>query len=149
MQLSRHGRRHEIAWRLNSVAIHLVRRSRLADQALGVPPGQLSALSVLVFGGERTIAALAATENVTSPTMTRIVDGLERTGLARRTAHPDDRRASIVQATAKGRRLMERGRRRRVEVLAGLLEGMSGADLAAVDRATTALARAMADVQLL
>ena len=144
MQLSAKNRRHEIAWQLNSVAIHLVRRARLADQALGVPPGQLSALSVLVFGGSRTIAELAEAESVTSPTMTRIVDGLERAGLARRDAHPGDRRSSIVGATAKGRRLMERGRRRRVEVLAELLEELSREELTAVERATAALARSMA-----
>ena len=76
----------ELATRLNSVSIHLVRRARTADTASGVPPGQLSALSVLVFGGERTIAQLAEAEHVTSPTMTRIVDvhfpGLKKALLA-------------------------------------------------------------------
>src|SRR3954452_22868690 len=99
----------EVAFHLNSVAIHLVRRARSADQRLGVPPGQLSALSVLVFGGERTVAELAHAEQVTSPTMTRVVDGLEREGLAQRHPHPDDRRATIVRATRKGHRVMERG----------------------------------------
>ena len=56
----------ELATRLNSVSIHLVRRARTADESLGVPPGQLSALSVLVFGGERTIAELADAEQVKS-----------------------------------------------------------------------------------
>jgi DNA-binding MarR family transcriptional regulator len=135
--------RRDIAWGLNSVAIHLVRRSRLADQELGVPPGQLSALSVLVFGGRRTLAELAAAEQVTSPTMTRIVDGLERSGLARRSPHPGDRRASIVAATAKGRRLMERGRDRRVDLITGLLEHLSDGEVDAVRRAASALARAL------
>ena len=133
----------DVAFQLNSVAIHLVRRARSVDQQLGVPPGQLSALSVLAFGGERTVAELAAAEQVTSPTMTRIVDGLERAGLAKRHAHPDDRRATLVRATSKGRRVMERGRRNRVELIARLIEGMSAEDLAAVERATTALARSL------
>jgi DNA-binding MarR family transcriptional regulator len=133
----------DVAFQLNSVAIHLVRRARTADQELGVPPGQLSALSVLVFGGERTIAELAQTEQVTSPTMTRIVDGLERAGLAKRHPHPDDGRAMLVRATAKGRRIMERGRRNRVQLITGLLQGMPPDDLAAVARATAALAYAL------
>jgi len=54
----------DVAFQLNSVAIHLVRRARTTDQELGVPPGQLSALSVLVFGGERTIADLAGVDAV-------------------------------------------------------------------------------------
>src|SRR6478736_3892596 len=95
----------DVATRLNSVSIHIVRRARTADTALGVPPGQLSALSVLVFGGERTIAQLAEAEQVTSPTMTRIVDGLELASLAERRPHPQDGRSTIVRATKQGRRV--------------------------------------------
>jgi DNA-binding MarR family transcriptional regulator len=132
-----------VAFQLNSVAIHLVRRARTADQELGVPPGQLSALSVLVFGGERTIADLARAEQVTSPTMTRVVDGLERAGLAGRHPHPDDGRATLVRPTSKGRRVMDRGRRNRVRLITGVLQRMSADDLAAVARAAAALTRAL------
>lgn len=135
----------DTAFLLNSVAIHLVRRARTADEALGVPPGQLSALSVLVFGGERTLAELAEAEQVTSPTMTRIVDGLERAALAQRHRHPDDGRATLVRATNNGRRLMERGRRRRVGVLASLLERLSEDEVDAVAQATNALARSLSE----
>lgn len=135
----------DTAFRLNSVAIHLVRRARTADEALGVPPGQLSALSVLVFGGECTIAELAEAEHVTSPTITRIVDGLERAGLAQRHPHPDDGRATLVRATSKGRRLMERGRQRRVGLLASLLERLSEEEVDAVAQAVNALARSLSE----
>ena len=128
---------------LNSLSIHLVRRARTADTALGVPPGQLSALSVLVFGGDRTIAELAAVEQVTSPTMTRIVDGLERAGLAGRHPHPRDGRAILVRASTKGRRVMERGRQRRVELIAGLLERLTDDELRATETAVAALARVL------
>lgn len=130
----------DVATRLNSVSIHLVRRARTADTALGVPPGQLSALSVLVFGGARTIAQLAEAEQVTSPTMTRIVDGLEQASLAERRPHPQDGRATLVRATKKGRRVMERGRQRRVDLITGLLERLSDDDLSALERAVGALA---------
>src|SRR5438477_13053757 len=75
-----------LATRFNSIAIHLVRRLRRADEALGVPPARLSALSVLVFGGPCTLGELADREQVSPPAMTRIVTGLERRGLARRAA---------------------------------------------------------------
>lgn len=133
----------DIATRLNSLSIHLVRRSRTADTALGVPPGQLSALSVLVFGGTRTIAQLADAEQVASPTMSRIVDGLEQASLAVRQPHPHDARATLVRATAKGRRVMARGRQRRVELITGLLDRLSDEDLDSVARAVDALARAL------
>jgi len=132
-----------VATELNSVSIHLVRRARTADAALGVPPGQLSALSVLVFGGERTVAQLAEAEQVTSPTMTRIVDGLERAGLAERRPHPRDGRATLVRATRQGRTVMERGRRRRVDLLTTLLGQLPADDLRAVEQAVAALARAL------
>lgn len=133
----------DVAARLNSVSIHLVRRARTADAALGVPPGQLSALSVLVFGGDRTIAELADAEQVTSPTMTRIVDGLERSGLARRHPHPQDGRAVLVRASDKGRRVMERGRQGRVDLITRVLERIADDDLSAVVGAVAALANAL------
>jgi DNA-binding MarR family transcriptional regulator len=133
----------DLATRLNSVSIHLVRRARTADTALGVPPGQLSALSVLAFGGERTIAQLAEAEQVTSPTMTRIVDGLEQASLAERRPHPQDGRATLVRATKKGRRVMERGRQRRVDLIMGLLGRLSDEDLSALERAVGALVNAL------
>jgi DNA-binding MarR family transcriptional regulator len=80
---------------------------------------------------------------VTSPTMTRIVDGLERADLAERHPHPDDRRATLVRASRRGRRLMERGRQQRVELLSDLLAGLDDDDLVAVARAAEVLAEAM------
>jgi DNA-binding MarR family transcriptional regulator len=133
----------DVATRLNTVSIHLIRRARSADTALGVPPGQLSALSVLVFGGKRTIAQLAEAEQVTSPTMTRIVDRLEQASLAERQPHPQDGRATLVRATSKGRRVMERGRQRRVDVITDLLDRLSDDDLKAVRQAVGALAAAL------
>ena len=41
---------HELADRLHSAAIHLLRRVRKGDVATGVTPAQLSALSVLMSG---------------------------------------------------------------------------------------------------
>jgi DNA-binding MarR family transcriptional regulator len=133
----------QLAVELNSLAIHLVRWSRQADAALGVPPARLSAMSVLVFGGDRTMGQLAAAEQVTVPTMTRIVDGLESTGLARRRPHPDDARAVVVQATSRGRRLMERGRAARVERVERLLSRLSARERTGAAVTVAALRRAL------
>ena len=62
----------ELAARIHAAALHLLRRLAQEDRATGVSPARLSALSVLVFGGPRTIGALAAAEGVTPPTMTRV-----------------------------------------------------------------------------
>jgi len=50
----------ELADRLHSAAIHLLRRLRRQDDASGLPAPQLSALSVIVFGGPITLGDLAA-----------------------------------------------------------------------------------------
>jgi DNA-binding MarR family transcriptional regulator len=134
-----------VATELNSTAIHLVRRVRRADASLGVPPARLSALSVLVFGGPRTLSELADAEQVTVPTMSGVVRGLEETGLAQRSAHPTDRRATVVSATAKGRKLMLRGRDQRVDQLVERLRGLNDRDLTALERATEVLRRLEAD----
>ena len=130
-----------LADRLHSVAIHLLRRARREDAAMGLPPAQASVLSVLVFGGARTLSALAEVEQVKAPTMTRIVDALERAGLAQRQADADDRRKLRIGATAAGVRLMQQGRSRRVKALAHLLAGLNRNEQATLDEAVTLLAR--------
>jgi DNA-binding MarR family transcriptional regulator len=131
----------EVAMELNSVAIHLVRRLRRADRTLGVHPARLSALAVLVFGGPHTISELADAEQVTGPTMTRIVQGLERDGLAEREPDPDDRRAVRIRPTRRGRALMLRGRDQRVEQLAAQLRELRRDDLDILARAAAVLRR--------
>lgn len=104
--------------RLHSAAIHLLRSLRVEDRASGLTGPRLSALSVMVFGGPITMSALAAAEQVQPPTITKLVADLEREGLVERTRDPDDRRVLRVRATAKGRELLQEGRRRRVARLA-------------------------------
>src|SRR5512138_2827394 len=92
---------HELADRLHSVAIHLLRRLRREDDASGLPAPQLSALSVVVFGGPITLGALANAEQVRPPTITRLVATLEEQGLVDREADTEDRRVVRVRATAR------------------------------------------------
>src|SRR5437762_10197494 len=91
-----------VADRLHSAAIHLLRRVRKQDIASGEGPARLSALSVLVFGGPKTLGELAAAEQVKPPTMSRIVTGLAHNRLVEVTADPEDGRRMSIQATAKG-----------------------------------------------
>ena len=126
----------EVASRLHSAAIHLLRRVRRVDAESGLSAARLSALSVLVFGGSRTLGELAAAEQVSAPTMSRLVSGLERDGLASRSSHPTDGRSVVVEATEAGRRALELGRERRVAELAGLLETLPPEELELLDRAS-------------
>src|SRR5919108_4201434 len=111
-----------VADRLNSAAIHVLRSVRAEDARASVGPAALSALSVLVFGGARTVGELARAEQVRSPTMSGVLKGLEAAGLVRRQRAAEDGRRSVVHATARGRRLMQRARRRRIDALAKRIE---------------------------
>src|SRR6266481_1462936 len=114
----------DTADRLHSAAIHLLRRLRVRDRESGVGPAQLSALSVLVFGGPRSLGELADAEQVRPPTMSRIVAGLERAGLVKRRKTEDGRRVRL-EASARGTKILQEGRLRRVESLAKALYALS------------------------
>ena len=131
----------EVADRLHSAAIHLLRLVRREDAATGLSAARLSALSVLVFGGDRTVGQLAAAEQVRSPTMSRLVGEMEREGLVMRRPSPEDGRAIVVSATDEGRRVLVEGRRRRVAALAQRLEGLPPEDVAALDEAAALMER--------
>jgi DNA-binding MarR family transcriptional regulator len=129
----------DVADRLHSVAIHVLRRLRRADAASGLSAPRLSALSVVVFGGPLTLSQLADAEQVRRPTMTRLVQALQRAGYVRRLADPGDGRVARIAATAKGVRVMHEGRERRVHLLAALLADLPAAERAALRRAVGAL----------
>src|SRR5215472_1982233 len=113
----------ETADKLHSAAIHLLRRLRVRDRESGIGPAQLSALSVLVFAGPRSLGELAEAEQVRPPTMSRIVSGLTAAGFVKREATEDGRRVRLV-ATAKGTKILWEGRKRRVESLANALAAL-------------------------
>jgi DNA-binding MarR family transcriptional regulator len=136
-------RRLRAADHLHSAAIHLLRRVRREDERTGVGPAQLSALSVLVFGGPRTLGELARVEGVRPPTITRIVAALERAGLVERRPDAADRRVTRVRATPRGTRLMSQGRGRRVATLATLLGNLTAEDVDHLDRAAALIERAL------
>lgn len=118
--------------RLHSAAIRLLRRVSLEDKRSGVGPAQLSALSVLVFAGPRSLGELAATERVRPATMSRVVAGMEKSGLARTVTTRDDRRRLRIEATGKGTKILQEARRRRVRNIALALAPLSSAELQSV-----------------
>ena len=130
-----------VADRLHAAAIHLLRRLRVEDEALGISAPRLSALSVLVFGGPMRIGALAQAEQVEPPTMTRLVDAMERDGYVERAPDPRDRRAVIVRPTPKGTRALKQGRAQRVEALAAGLRALSPDQLSTLARGVEVLER--------
>jgi DNA-binding MarR family transcriptional regulator len=131
----------QLASRLHSAAIHLLRRLRQEDAAAGLSAPRLSALSVLVFGGPSSIGELAAAEQVRPPTISRLVRDLERDGLVRREAYPADGRVQRIAATEAGKELLAEGRRRRVARLASAIASLTRAERSALERAAPVLER--------
>ena len=121
--------------RFHSAAIHALRHARREDAASGLTAARLSALSVLVFGGSKTLGELAAAEQVRPPTMTGIVRGLEQDGLARRDPDLRDARVVRVHATAKGKRVLQQARQRRIDALVDRLSGLDAREVAVVKEA--------------
>jgi DNA-binding MarR family transcriptional regulator len=136
---------NRIATQLNSAAIHLVRRLHREDVALGLSGARLSALSVLVFGGPRTIGKLADAEGVTPPSMTRLVAAMEAEGLVQRAPSPTDARSVIIRATSEGEGVMLRGREQRVVALSGWLAGLDPDELETVEHAAELLERILGE----
>jgi DNA-binding MarR family transcriptional regulator len=133
----------QLSNRLHSLAIHLLRRVRRADLATGISPAELSALSVVVFGGPLTLGELAAAEQVRPPSMTRIVKALEAAELISREGDEHDRRIARLRATAKGERLMKEGRSARVALLAELVRPLTTPEQRTLEQASDILEKVL------
>jgi DNA-binding MarR family transcriptional regulator len=138
--------RLEVADRLHSAAIHLLRHARKRDVLARQGPARLSALSVLVFGGPMALGQLAGAEQVKAPTMSRIVAGLKRSGLAKIETDSKDARRIRVTATVKGERLLQQARARRVRLVAETLGGLRGPELGTLLKAAELVERAVRQV---
>ena len=136
-----------VADRLHSAAIHLLRYARRQDVVSREGPARLSALSVLVFGGPMTLGQLAAVEQVKPPTMSRIVAGLKRSGLARIDQDARDARRIRVSVTPKGERLLQQARKRRIRSLAEVLHGVGEQEVIMLREAAEIIERAIGEAK--
>ena len=132
-----------VADRLHSLSIRLLRRLRREDAEGGLTAPQLSALSVVVFAGPLSLGELARAEQVSAPTMSRLVGQLEASGLVVRAGDSADRRVTRLSATTRGERVLTEGRARRVMALARELENLPSGELEALERAAQVLQRVL------
>ena len=87
-------------------------RSRAWQQPAPLTPAQYHLLLALSHEPGLGVGEMAAAAGCTSPTATRILDGLERDGVVARQPSTEDRRRTIVSLTAKGKRLLGQQRRK-------------------------------------
>jgi DNA-binding MarR family transcriptional regulator len=99
----------------------------------------LSTLSTLESSGPRRITDLAVVEGVTQPSMTTLVNGLQRSGLVERLGDPTDKRVALVALTNEGEAFMRLRRREGEADLEHLMEKLTPEELAALTAAIPAL----------
>jgi DNA-binding MarR family transcriptional regulator len=107
-------------------------------------PREMSRSAAAVLGtlrdtGPRRITELATAEAVAQPSMTTLVARLERDGLVRRGADPDDARAVRVEITGEGLARLAAIRAERAARVDARLERLTAAERAAVEAALPAL----------
>jgi DNA-binding MarR family transcriptional regulator len=84
-------------------------RRREVSDALGMSFARIKALRH-IDKVPSTMGELAATLGIDRPYMTIVVDDLERQGLVQRKPHPTDRRAKLVETTARGKEMTSKAR---------------------------------------
>jgi DNA-binding MarR family transcriptional regulator len=115
-----HLRKHEDRFPrfrpLNAQVLFAVRAlaQRINDDAsarlseVGLTARQYNYLSVIYVEESVTPNEIGTLIHTANPTVTSMLNGLERDGLIARKAHPDDGRSSVVRLTAKGKSLYEK-----------------------------------------
>jgi len=98
--------RFAAAWEAFGLATRRARARLSREDGLALTPSQLHLLEALDGPDSLTVGRLAEAAGVTAPTATRMLDGLQRTGVVERSADPRDRRCVNVRLTRGGRELV-------------------------------------------
>ncbi|MDN3445508.1 MarR family transcriptional regulator [Microbacterium sp. APC 3901] len=106
----------------------------------GLTTARVHLLWALQHAGPSTQQTLAQLCDVTPRNITGLVDALEKSGHVRRTPHPTDRRAVLVELTGAATETMTRMQEEHEQLNATLLAAIAPADRAAVERGVSAVA---------
>lgn len=92
-------------------------------EPLDITAAQFVVFNSIAMGKGRTIGEFCRMLGYDSGAMTRLLDRIEKKGLIRRVANPDDRRSYLIELTAESAALVPQARRRVQKVFARLLDG--------------------------
>jgi DNA-binding MarR family transcriptional regulator len=118
-------------------SIYLVRR---LDADGDLSAAQLGTLKMLQSDGAR-VGEIARNLGVKLPSATEQIIRLERAGLVRREADPDDSRGVRVRLTAAGEAAVESANTRRNAIMAAILGSLTAADRAALAAAVPVIGK--------
>jgi len=82
--------------------------------------------------GPIRLTTLAAKEGVSQPSMTQLIQRLERLDLVARLADPDDGRAALIGITQHGQKLLDERKRMRRDRLTALMETLAAEEESAL-----------------
>jgi DNA-binding MarR family transcriptional regulator len=107
----------------------------------GLTPLSFQVLARLQAEPNRGLAlsAIARGLHTRAATMTSLIDGLERDGFIKRTAHATDRRATLAMLTAKGSKLVARASRSQHEHYKLMMGGIPKRDRRTVQQTLLAI----------
>jgi DNA-binding MarR family transcriptional regulator len=97
-------------------------------------------LATLNVTGPRRITDLAVIQGIAQPSMTVLVNALERSGFVERHRDPTDKRATLVAMTPAGADYLRRRREANRQVIAQLISKLPPDEAAALSAAVPALA---------
>ncbi len=120
---------------LRTAVMRTSRRLRVEATGDAITPGQYTVLALLNGDGPSTLRALADSEHVQAPSMTRIVNALADQGFVTRAPHPDDGRQVRVDITDAGKAVLAEAREQRTAWLAQRVAGLSEEDRGILSRA--------------
>lgn len=117
--------RAHVGTTLEQIAVLVVRH--LADRQ-GLAFTSVLVLNILDNEGPTRLTALATAEGISQPSMSQLVQRLEKQGLVARVSDPDDGRAALIDITDAGRTLIAQRQRDLRGRLADLLTTLSTED---------------------
>jgi DNA-binding MarR family transcriptional regulator len=137
---------HEVASadRLRLTLVRLVRTLRRRGRSR-LTPSQVSALSTVEEYGPMRISALATYESLGASAATRVVASLEELELLERMVDPNDKRASLVNLSQRGRKELDELKRERTLDISSMLEKLSAKERQTIEAALPALEKIARD----
>jgi DNA-binding MarR family transcriptional regulator len=104
-------------------------------QPLDITAAQFVVFNSIALGKGRTIGEFCRLLGYDSGAMTRLLDRIEKKGLIRRVANPEDRRSFLLELTPESKALFPQAKRRVQAVFKRLLAGFDEAKAAALKQA--------------
>lgn len=101
---------------------------------LDISPAQFVVFNSIALGKGRTIGEFCRLLGYDSGAMTRLLDRMEKKGLIRRVANPEDRRSYLIELSDESRAMFPQARRRVEAVFRRLLGGFSNVQAEAFKR---------------